>query len=301
MYINLVSMKTPLVVVTGYLGSGKTTLLRNILVNTKKKIAIIMNEFGDIGIDGKILKGKSADIIELSGGCVCCSLTGELEYAINEILGKYKPDYIVVETTGVAEPDAMITNIENIPGVELNSVICVVDAYALLKYPNVGRTGLVQIENADILLLNKTDLVDGEQAKNAEKIIREINPKADMIRTVRAGADLESLLGMHNTSPGEAAEHTHDEMEFIAFVSKSIISKKAFEEFANSVPENIYRAKGFVNLDGTSYLFNYVAGKWDLEKFDADKTEIVFIGPNLNAIKKEFSDKLNALNKSAVK
>lgn len=294
-------MKTPLVIVTGYLGSGKTTLLRNILESTKKKIAIVMNEFGDIGIDGKVLKGKNADMVELSGGCVCCSLTGELEHAINEIMEKYRPDYIVVETTGVAEPDAMITNLENAPGVELKSVVCVVDAYALAKYPNTGHTGLVQIESADVILLNKTDLVEGGDIQTAEKALREINANAEIIRTVNSGVDIEPLLNLHPNKTVVVNEHKHDEMEFIAFVSKNRIDRKAFESFANSLPGVIYRAKGFVNLDGAFYLFNYVAGKWNVEKFDADKTEIVFIGPNLGTIKKEFSEKLNALNKSAVK
>ncbi|MBI4168034.1 MAG: GTP-binding protein [Candidatus Aenigmarchaeota archaeon] len=292
-------MKIPLVIVTGYLGSGKTTLLRSILQDTVKKIAIIMNEFGDIGIDGKTLKGKNADMIELSGGCVCCSLTGELEHAINEIIGKYKPDYIIVETTGVAEPDAMITNLESIEGVKLNSVVCVVDAYAMMKYPNIGHTGLVQIENADILLLNKTDLVKISEISELEKMLGEINKEAEIIRTVKSSFDLESIMNFHSNKKTEPSDHTHDEMEFIAFVSKNKISKKAFEEFANSMPENIYRAKGFVNLDGIGYLFNYVAGKWDLEKFEAEKTEIIFIGKELGNIKKEFGGKLNALNKSA--
>lgn len=291
-------MKIPLVIVTGYLGSGKTTLLKGILQNTNKKIAIIMNEFGDIGIDGKILKGKSADMIELSGGCVCCSLTGELENAIKEITGKYKPDYIIVETTGVAEPGAMLTNLENVPGVELNSVVCVVDAYALAKYPSIGHTGLAQIESADILLINKTDLVKASEIENAEKTLRGINPGANMIRTVRSGVDLEALLNLHTEKDIKSAERTHDAMEFVAFVSKKQISKKAFESFANSLPQNIYRAKGLVNLDGVGHLFNYVAGRWSLEKFEAEKTEIIFIGKELGKIKKEFGEKLNVLNKS---
>ncbi len=290
-------MKIPVVIITGYLGSGKTTLLRGILRDTTKKIAIIMNEFGDIGIDGKILKGKNADMIELSGGCVCCSLTGELEQAINEIVEKYKPAYIIVETTGVAEPDAMITNLGNIPGVELNSVICVVDVYAMVKYPNTGHTGLMQIKSADTILVNKTDLVKEDEIKNTEKTLREINPEAEIIRTINSNVGMETLLKLHAEKAMASEEHAH-EMEFIAFVSKNKISKKAFEIFANSMPENIYRAKGFVILDNESYLFNYTAGKWNLEDFKADKTEIVFIGKDLGKIKKEFGEKLNALNKS---
>jgi len=126
----------------------------------------------------------------------------------------------------------------------------------------------------------------------------EINPEADIIRTVKSDVDLEALLKLHAEKYIEPGEHMHDKMEFIVFVSKNKISKKTFEEFANSIPENIYRAKGFVNLDGTSYLFNYAAGKWNIEEFKSEKTEIVFIGKELGKIKKYFGDKLNALNKS---
>src|SRR3989344_6787982 len=105
-------MKTPITIITGYLGSGKTTLLKHILKETKDKLAIIMNEFGEIAIDSKIIKGKNINMKELAGGCVCCSLTGEFEAAINEIIQNIKPDSIIVETTGVAEPDAMMVDIE---------------------------------------------------------------------------------------------------------------------------------------------------------------------------------------------
>ena len=98
-------MKTPITVISGYLGAGKTTLLRSIIKNLDKKFAILMNEFGEVGIDAQIIKGKNVDVQELSGGCVCCSLTGEFEFAIKEIIQKYNPEIIIVETTGVGECD----------------------------------------------------------------------------------------------------------------------------------------------------------------------------------------------------
>ena len=97
--------RTPITLVTGPLGSGKTTLLRHILATRLAKIAIVMNEFGEIAIDAKVIEGKNVRIAELGGGCVCCSLLGEFEAAVNEIIEKVAPEMIVVETTGLAEPE----------------------------------------------------------------------------------------------------------------------------------------------------------------------------------------------------
>src|SRR6266487_6238134 len=99
--------RTPITLVTGPLGSGKTTLLRHILATHLAKIAIVMNEFGEIAIDTKVVQGKNVRIAELGGGCVCCSLLGEFEAAVNEIIQRVAPHIIIVETTGLAEPEAL--------------------------------------------------------------------------------------------------------------------------------------------------------------------------------------------------
>src|SRR5258708_13669101 len=97
--------RTPITLITGPLGSGKTTLLRHILATQREKIAIVMNEFGEIAIDTKVIEGKNVRIAELGGGCVCCSLLGEFEAAVNEIFEKIPPERIVVETTRLAQPE----------------------------------------------------------------------------------------------------------------------------------------------------------------------------------------------------
>src|SRR5437773_3763937 len=146
--------RTPITLITGPLGSGKTTLLRHILAAHPAKIAIVMNEFGELGIDTKIIQGKSVQIAELGGGCVCCSLLGEFEAAVDEIIDKVDPEIIVVETTGLAEPDALAFNIqEALPRVRLDGIVCVVDADALVRFPQIGHTERMQFESADILLL----------------------------------------------------------------------------------------------------------------------------------------------------
>src|SRR3989338_5459653 len=145
-------MKTPITIVTGYLGSGKTTLLKHVLDNADRKFAIIMNEFGELAIDSIIIKGKNIDIVELSGGCVCCSISGEFAVAIDELIANVNPDHIIVETTGVVDPETLIYDIlESMPKLRLDSVVCVVDSYAVANY-GIGQTARRQIEMADIML-----------------------------------------------------------------------------------------------------------------------------------------------------
>ena len=279
-------MKTPITIITGYLGAGKTTLLRNILNNADQKLAVIMNEFGEINIDGKIIKGKNVNMTELQGGCVCCSLTGEFEAAIKEITRKVKPDAIVVETTGVAEPDAVIVDIQdNLPELRLDGVITVVDADAMIKFPAIGHTGKMQIEMADIILLNKVDLVANNKLKEVENKIKSINEAAAIIKAEKCNVDNEVLFGI-NTKKIAKKHKVHEIKEqYFKFETRKLIDKGKFEDFVKNMPKNVYRAKGFINSDKGYFLFNYVAGRYDFEEFKADKTELVFIGENIDKLK----------------
>ncbi len=275
-------IRTPVAIITGYLGSGKTTLLRRILDQTNKRIAILMNEFGLVGIDGKILKGKNVDMIELSGGCVCCSLTGEFEAAINEIVAKTDPEMIIVETTGVAEPDAIIVDIQdNLPKVRLDSVITVVDADAMIKYPSLGHTGIVQIDMADIILMNKADLVSEEQLNEVEEKIRQINETAHVFRTTKCNVDTSFLFGFQRRRFLKKKEEHTPEEDFFSFSTEKNLDREKFEKVISKLPKEIFRAKGFVKFLDKSYLFNYVSGRYDFEEFDSEKTEIVFIGKRI--------------------
>src|SRR5437762_12349446 len=122
-------LRIPITLIIGPLGSGKTTLLRHILTTHPSKIAIVMNEFGEIAIAAKLIEGKNVRIAELGGGCVCCSLLGELEAAVEEIINRVALDIIVVETTGLAEPEALVFNIhEALPQCQLDGVVSVIDA-----------------------------------------------------------------------------------------------------------------------------------------------------------------------------
>src|SRR5213595_2961682 len=209
--------RTPITLITGPLGSGKTTLLRHILATTLVgKMAIVVNEFGEIAIDTKVIEGKDVRIAELGGGCVCCSLLGEFEAAVNEIIEKIAPERIVVETTGLAEPEALVFNIqEALPQCRLDGVVSVIDADMLIRFPELGYTTRLQIEGADILLLNKVDLVNAAHIEPLETKLREMNPSAAIIRTERCQIDPELLFGIQQSREKKIAPPRHEhQLEF---------------------------------------------------------------------------------------
>jgi len=295
--------RTPITLVTGPLGSGKTTLLRHILAIHPAKIAIVMNEFGEIAIDTKVIEGKNVKIAELGGGCVCCSLLGEFEAAIGEIIEKVTPDRIVVETTGLAEPEALVFNIqEALPQCRLDGVISVIDADMLVRFPELGHTTRLQIEGADILLLNKIDLVDQSRTLSGlETKLHEINPTAAIVRTDRCRVDPELLFGIPQLREKKVSppKHKHHlEFEWFTFSSKKTFSRDCFERFADSLPAAVIRAKGFVRFADGAQLFNFVVGRWDLEPFESSETQLVFIGKRIAT---QRSAILRALNECVAK
>jgi G3E family GTPase len=276
-------LRTPVTLITGPLGSGKTTLLRHILATLPEKIAIVMNEFGEIAIDTKVIEGKNVRIAELGGGCVCCSLLGEFEAAVSEIIEKVAPERIIVETTGLAEPEALVFNIqEALPQCRLDGVVSVIDADMLIRFPELGHTTRLQIEGADILLLNKIDLVEPAQIEPLETKLREINPAAAIVRTERCRIDPELLFGIGRDKKVAPPEHKHrPEFDSFSFRSDKAFSRDCFERFADGLPANVIRAKGFVCFADGAQLFNFVAGRWDLEPFESKETQLVFIGKNI--------------------
>jgi G3E family GTPase len=296
--------RTPITLVTGPLGSGKTTLLRHILATNPAKIAIVMNEFGEIAIDAKVIEGKNVRIAELGGGCVCCSLLGEFEAAVNEITERIEPEIIIVEATGLAEPEALVFNIqEALPQCRLDGVVSVIDADALVSFPELGHTTRLQIEDADILLLNKIDLIKSEQIQPLEAKLRDINPTAVLVRTERCRIDPELLFGIGRDKKVALPEHKHQpEFESLTFTSDKNFSRDCFERFADHLPESVYRAKGFVRFEDGVQLFNFVAGRWDLEAFEPAETQLVFIGKEITEQKSAIIDALkNCELQSAIK
>jgi G3E family GTPase len=289
-------LKTPVILITGSLGSGKTTLLRHILDSMPARIAVLINEFGELAIDSKIISGKNIDIIELAGGCVCCSMTGEFEAAVREIIEKIEPDSILVEATGVAESDALVFEVEdNLPEVRLDSVICIVDAYLGTRYPNIGYTSRTQIASADIILINKIDLVTPAEAETVETRTREYNSRAVLLRTVNCSLDANLLFGQASGKRAGTLFFASggEKLDSFTWTSEEALDDSKFEDLVNELPQELIRAKGLVRFEKGGRLFNYVVGRIDFEEFETDRTELVFIGPNLDELRQGIENRLN--------
>ena len=190
----------PVTVLTGYLGAGKTTLLNRILSeNHGKRYAVIVNEFGEIGIDNDLIVESDEEIYEMNNGCVCCTVRGDLIRVVEGLMrrpGRF--DAIVVETTGLADPvpvaQTFFMDDDVRAKTKLDAVVALVDAKHLPLRLKDCREAEDQIAFADVVVLNKTDLVTPEELRDVEAAIRAINPAARIHRTTRAGVALDEVL-----------------------------------------------------------------------------------------------------------
>ena len=168
------------------------------------------------------------------------------------------------------------------PNIRLEAVICIVDAYAAIKYPQVGYAARTQLAAAGVLLINKVDLVGSQEIESVVAQVRKYNTRAALIKTVRCAVAIDFILNPPTVrrivpEPPPRSE----EFESFALASRRMMSREKFEEFVLSLHDVIFRAKGFVRFsDGKSYLLNYVAGRAEMSEFDAETTQIVFIGPS---------------------
>jgi len=195
------SEKIPVTVLTGYLGAGKTTLLNRILSEPHgKKYAVIVNEFGEIGIDNDLVVGADEEVFEMNNGCICCTVRGDLIRILDGLMrrnGNF--DAIIVETTGLADPAPVAQTffMDETVGrrTKLDAVVTVADAKWLNERLKDAPEAKNQIAFADVILINKTDLVSSEQLSEVEARIRGINPYAKLHRTERAKIPLDAVLG----------------------------------------------------------------------------------------------------------
>jgi G3E family GTPase len=195
------SEKIPVTVLTGYLGAGKTTLLNRILSEPHgKKYAVIVNEFGEIGIDNDLVVGADEEVFEMNNGCICCTVRGDLIRILDGLMRqKGKFDGVIVETTGLADPAPVAQTFfmdENVGRkTKIDAVVTVADAKWLNERLKDAPEAKNQIAFADVILINKTDLVSSEQLSEVEARIRGINPYAKLHRTERAKIPLDAVLG----------------------------------------------------------------------------------------------------------
>ncbi len=305
----------PVTIITGFLGSGKTTLLNHILKNQQGlKVAVLVNEFGDINIDSQLLVAVDENMVELSNGCICCTINDNLVEAVYNILERSdRVDYMVLETTGVADPLPIAltflgTELQYLT--RLDSILTVIDSEAFTPDHFNSEAAYNQVMYSDIIILNKTDLVTPEKLTELEQYIQQEKKGARILQSSMGVVPLPLILDVNLADPhlkehsaGHHHHHDHDHdhdhhhhshhLENDGFISVSFTSDRPlnldrFQHFLDKqLPIDVFRAKGilwFENLP-TRYIFQLSGKRYEL-KTDESKppqsVQLVLIGRNLD-------------------
>jgi G3E family GTPase len=297
-------------VITGFLGSGKTTLVKHILTNQHGlRTAVIVNEFSELGIDSELIVSADDDMVELENGCICCSINNNFVDAIFRILARdRRVDYLVVETTGLADPLPVVLTFLRSEFRELtrvDSIITVADAGSFCLDLFESEAARNQLRYGDVVLLNKCDLVDAAHLRTLESSIRGVKEGARIIQTTQCRLPLPLILSVglfqsdrffadqeHQEAGHGAHDHAHDHVaadgfESLSFQSERPFAVHKFQDFLNRLPEGVYRGKGllWIHERNQRHIFHLVAGRFSLDEspWDGPMTnKLVLIGRNLD-------------------
>ncbi|WP_196772914.1 CobW family GTP-binding protein [Pseudodesulfovibrio alkaliphilus] len=304
--------KPRLIVLTGFLGAGKTTFLARFIEDLASRngfVAVIQNEIGQKGLDAKLL-GQSYAVTEVDEGCVCCTLAGNLRSALSGILGEFQPDFVVLETTGLANPANLLDELSDIRDLlEFASITTVLDAACAPRALANHEVARNQVQLADILILNKTDLAEEKALRALEARIRELNPTADLHRAVKGDIPATALYGVNfrkrlpRPAPllapmGHHATHGDDGIQNALIELDGPVDRELFMDGIAALPREVLRAKGVVRfLDSNGpEVFQYVPGFHSTIPAEdcRDGCFLVIIGQNAPAIAEALRSKIAA-------
>jgi G3E family GTPase len=311
------SEKTNIFLLAGFLGSGKTTLLNRILSweTDLSDTVVLVNEFGKIGIDGSIIRSKSSgrDVIELTSGCICCTLTDELIDTLVDIWERFRPRRILLEATGVAEPKSITEIIGSDllrERMRIEKIITVLGIRYWLGRETFGPFFMNQVEQANLILLNKIDTVSRDRLQEAVADLRAKVPGCPVLPTLHCEVDPEVFWNRHTTlrlgnfytslpasaaGPDNDGSRNQDRITYdtFDFVSERPLDEALFDGFLKSLPWQLFRIKGPVRFHGRTALLNYTAGQTDWQKWEApEPTRLAFIGWDIDT--EELRRKLEA-------
>jgi G3E family GTPase len=302
----------PVTVLTGYLGAGKTTLLNRILTEQHgKKYAVIVNEFGEIGIDNDLVVDADEEVFEMNNGCICCTVRGDLIRILSNLMKrKGKFDAILIETTGLADPSPVAQTFFVDDDVRartrLDAIVTVVDGKHILHSLKDAKEAREQIAFADVILLNKTDLINADEIAGIETAIRKINPLAVIHHTTnsnvaldeildRGAFDLERILKIEPHFLEGGHHHDHDEdIQSISFETLKPMNGEALTHWLRTTlqtrGQDILRSKGIFEIKGEDKRFVFqgvhmlmdgdLTGDWKAD--ETRRSRMVFIGRNLD-------------------
>lgn len=258
------SARIPATVLSGYLGAGKTTIINHVLSQTTGvRLAVLVNDFGPINIDAGLIRGHHGNIVELSNGCVCCSIGDDLGQALSAIAAwPEPPERLLLEASGVAEPARIAMAVGHWPGFELDAVVVAADAETVRERASekfVGALVRSQLRSADLVALTKGDLVGSVRAAQAEAWLRSSDPLLRIVHTAQGAVPGEILLGLprrNSDRGGKTASHRHSHADFTTSLwraDRSVDTERLRETLTGRFP-SLHRAKGFVTDGGTGEL-----------------------------------------------
>ena len=308
----MVTKKIPVTVISGYLGAGKTTLVNHLLAyKASEEIGVIVNEFGEVGIDGDLIVADEEVLIEIRNGCICCTVRTDLVAGVKLLLERShrQLDRLIVETSGLADPapvlQTFLADTDLLTRVELESVVTLVDAANFQRQIDDG-VAREQIAFADLIVLNKVDLLDPDDIAPLERGLRTLNPIATFVRTVHSKVAANGLLGVHRFSlpnlltiePGilqDAHDHAHDNsITSCAVKTGDPLDPDRFNRWVNQLVQQqgqkLMRMKGVLNFHGEARQFYFHSVHMLLDakpgrpwqSDEARQSRFVFIGRHLD-------------------
>jgi G3E family GTPase len=288
-------MTPPLTIVTGFLGSGKTTLLRALLEGGAggRRVALVVNEFGQVGLDGAALaRAGAAPLVELAGGCVCCEAGSDFLLAVEELLD-YAPDQIVVEASGLAEPGGIIRR-ARAAGLPIDAVVAVADALNLEAALAASPVAEWQLRAADLIVLSKVDVAAPAARAAAEARLRAINPRAAILPAAHGRLPADLLFGPRlpgAEAPAAPAHTPGDGFTSLAWAGEAPLRRAALEALLDGLPPAVYRAKGLVHCTDAPWPdeLQLVCGRWlltavRLREPASPLNRLVLLGPGLDEL-----------------
>ncbi|KIN81149.1 GTP-binding protein [Clostridium botulinum] len=292
--------------VSGFLGVGKTTLIKKVLENVEEeKVIIIENEFGEVAIDGDLIKKEGFDVFELRSGCICCMMKQDFEDSLQKVIKEYKPDRIIIEPTGISSLSQLLYILEKDnfkDKININSVITVVDSTSYLEEKDAfGEFYMDQVENAEILIVSKTQMVDKSTLKKVKESLREFNKKATIITLAFEEFNKEYILNFLDEDSSrdikrdfvEVMISTEDGFESLGVKTNKIFEIKEVSEIISKLFTgkygNVIRIKGFLKGEKEIIQINCTKKVHNIETVKGrEEIKICIIGQDLRKRKIQF-------------
>ncbi|KEI75655.1 cobalamin biosynthesis protein CobW [Clostridium botulinum B2 128] len=292
--------------ISGFLGAGKTTLIKKVLENVKEeKIVIIENEFGEVAIDGDLIKKEGFDVFELRSGCICCMMKQDFEDSLQKVIEEYKPDRIIIEPTGISSLSQLLDILEKDnfkDKININRVITVVDSTSYLEEKDAfGEFYMDQVENAEILIVSKTQMVDKSTLKKVKESLRECNKKASIKTLVFEEFNKDYILNFLDEDSSrdikrdsvEVMISTEDGFESLGVKTNKIFEIREINEIVSKLFTGKYgdviRIKGFLKGEKEIIQINCTKKVHNIETVeDSKEIKICIIGQNLRKRKIQF-------------